>query len=75
MSRFAVVHEDPEYVEDDYAELEIMEWLDQKIDGGGIMKGQEITAWSAGAGVGKTQLNATVVKEPQSEDSEVYYGA
>ena len=46
MSRFAVVHEDPNYDEPE----DIMEWLDREID-------------------------KTVVKKPQSEDQEVYYGA
>ena len=60
MSRFAVVYEDPTYEEPE----DIMDWLDNEIDGApvvkkpqiGFVKGQEFTIWSAGAGVGKTQL-------------------
>jgi hypothetical protein len=37
MSRFAVVYEDPDY-DDSYAELEIMEWLDEQIDGKAVVK-------------------------------------
>lgn len=38
MSRFAVVYEDPEYVEDENSEMEIMEWLNEQIDGKTVVK-------------------------------------
>jgi hypothetical protein len=41
MSRFAVVHEDPDYIEDENSEMEIMEWLNQNIDGVVVKKPQE----------------------------------
>jgi hypothetical protein len=37
MSRFAVVYEDPDY-DDAYAELEILEWLNNEIDGATVVK-------------------------------------